>query len=199
MSSAPRIFYVVYVPAGEFRACLDAMRVIARPQTRFPAHLTVRGPYAEPLDVSPHSDRIRDAIIRIAGVGTFSGGQNTVFLHCSCPDLLTVWDKRDYGYNPHITLYDGDSPAFAEALYEVVEHAQLRYSFRARGLEPLISRREESSSPLRDRLDTAALAELFGEWPSASVIDAMDDGERLEWIGRIAQHFGCADKTSVLV
>ena len=200
MSSTQRVFYVVYLPAGEFRTCLDALRVIARPQTRFPAHLTVRGPYAEAADVSPHSDRIRDAIVRIAGVGIFDGaGQNTVFLHCSCPDLLSVWDKPDYGYNPHITLYDGDSLDFAEALYDVLEQAQLRHSFRARGLEPLVSRRGDTAPPVRDRLDSAALAEIFGVWPSTVDIDAMDDGQRLEWVARIAHHLGCADKTSILV
>jgi hypothetical protein len=140
MNPTQRFFYVVYVPKGEFQAALDALRLIADPQTRFPAHITIRGPYTEPMDVTSYSEQIRGSIVRVADLGRFLGeGQNTVFLHCSCPDFLSVWNKKEYGYNPHITLYDGGSRAFAEALREVVERYSIRYAFRARGLELLTS------------------------------------------------------------
>ena len=67
-----RVFYVIYVPDGEFRVSLDAIRLIANPQTRFASHITVRGPYPELVDVTEYSERIRDSIVRVADFG--SGG-----------------------------------------------------------------------------------------------------------------------------
>lgn len=197
MSPTQRFFYVVYVPKGEFLTALDALRLFADPQTRFPSHITIRGPYPEPIDVTSYSERIHGSIVRVADLGKFFGdGQNTVFLHCSCPDFLSVWDKKDYGYNPHITLYEGGSRAFAEALRGVVERHSIRYSFRARGLEPLVSLKGDSRSPIRAQFDGAALADILGERLTLEEIDSMGATQRLEWISRIGRHLAHSNRVA---
>ena len=200
MSPTQRFFYVVYVLNGEFQAALDALRLIADPRSRFPAHITIRGPYSESIDVTSYSERIRGSIVRVADVGRFFGdGQNTVFLHVSCPDFLSVWDKADYGYNPHVTLYDGDSGAFAEALREVVKRHPIRYAFRARGLEPLVSVQGDPQSPIRAQFDSTALAAFQGERLTLEEIDSMGATQRLEWIDRLAQRLAHFHKATVPV
>jgi hypothetical protein len=137
-------------------------------------------------------------VVRVADVGTFFGDrQNTVFLHCSCPNFLPIWYKPDYGYNPHITLYDGTSRAFAEALCDVAEQYPLRYSFRVKELEPLVSIHNDPRSPIREQFESTILAELIGDRLTLEEIDSMDDTQRLECVARIARQLSLFTKVSL--
>lgn len=197
MSSAKRFFYVVYVPEGDVRICLDAIRLIARPQARFPAHITIRGPYDHPIDTGPLSEHIRGKIVRVGDVGMFHSPLSVVFLHCSCPDFLAIWDKPEFGYTPHITLYEGESRTFASAVADLLDSAPIRFAFRASGLDALVSERAATTSPLRDRYDPAALARFLGSAPDLLEIDTMEPPQRLEWISQIARHLGKGQRTAV--
>lgn len=200
MNAEKRFFYVVYVPESEEQMCLDAIRLLARPRARFPAHVTVRGPYSNPVDAGDADERIRGAIVRVADIGTFLGpAQNTVFLHCSCPEFLPFWHKPDYAaYRPHITLYDADSRGFAESFRDVVKRYRIRFTFRAKGLELLESTTGDSRSPLRDRFDPRALADVLGEEIHLTEIDAADERRRLDWIDRLARHLSVCGKPVAL-
>ena len=198
MSTTDRFFYVVYLPEGETRTCLDAIRLIARPQTRFSAHITVRGPYDKPIDGAAQlSDRIRGKLVRVGDVGAFEGKEKAVvFFHCSCPDMVPIWDKPNFdGYSPHLTLFEGDG-GFAEALGEILEANPIRFVFRASGLDLLVSGTRSANNPVRDRYDAAALEGILGDDLRLERIDALQSTERLEMIGRIARHLAKAQRTS---
>ena len=106
---ASRMFHVLYVPDGLIADCIDAIRVLAHPSEKHRAHITVRGPYQRASNRLDSVNRsIESSEINIDGSGNFfESGQNTVYLRCRSPNLESVWYKPDYGFNPHITLYDG--------------------------------------------------------------------------------------------
>ena len=198
MSTTARFFYVVYLPEGEARTSLDAIRLIARPQTRFSAHITVRGPYDKPIDDAAQlGDQIRGKYVRIGDVGTFEGKEKAVFFHCSCPDMVPIWHKPNFeGYTPHITLYEGDG-GFADALSEILEANPLRFIFRASGLDLLVSEKRSANNPVRDRYDATALGGILGDDLSLERIDALKSNERLELISRIARHLAKTQRTAI--
>lgn len=184
-----RVFYSVYVPSGKARTLLDAIRLIANPATKHPAHITVRGPYSDYQDPRRWSALIQGQQVRVGGVGTFFGpNQNTVLLRVEAPAIQAVWYKPDFSdYNPHITIYDGGSRSFAESLQDVLKNHDLTFAFRATGLEPLVS--GNGRPPLRYFFDPEDMATVLGQSVSLAEIDAADEPTRLAWVNVLAEQF----------
>lgn len=94
------------------------------------AHLTIRGPYR---GVPPRRtverciEFLRNDVLMISGSGTFNNGREyVVYLEVDSPNLRKVWWKpdysiRDYGYNPHITIYRGSDAIIGEAIHRFFE------------------------------------------------------------------------------
>ncbi len=181
-----RVFYVIYVSDPELEALLDGLRFLANPHEKGRAHVTARGPYRQRYDVSALSRTIAGSRLAVAGVGSFFGPrQNTVFLRCDSPELRAIWHKPDYGYAPHLTLYDGASRAVADDLLAALERADVRTSFEVSGLEPLVSSKGQANLDLaaawalaRPRLAAATGREL----PPAAEVAALPWSERLALI-----------------
>jgi len=79
-------------------------------------HITLRGPFkkARPKHMLESFEAcLNDEPILISGVGRFYANEKcVVYLKVSSPYLKKVWYKPDYpirkyGFNPHITLYEG--------------------------------------------------------------------------------------------
>ena len=79
----------------------------------------------------------------------------------------------------------------------MVERYSIRYTFRARRLEPLVSVKGDPQSPIRTQFDDAALAEMLGERLTLEEIDSMGENQRLEWISRIGRHLARSNEVSV--
>jgi hypothetical protein len=181
-----RFFYVVYIGEPILQIAFDAIRLIANPSEKGLAHITVRGPYPGLPHLENETLAIEGEIIRVTGVGDFfESGQNTVYLACECPALEIRWHKPDFGYKPHITLYDGPSRKFAERLRRIVEDDYVPFSFRATRLTALESQKGVKSESLRQAIDTVGLAWLLGERLSFSDIENAPQKNRLVWIERI--------------
>lgn len=114
---------------------MDAIKYFCDPKQKTAAHITVRGPYRAPVNIT-HADRlISGAELSILGSGFFfEKGQNTVFLQAGLNELRLVWRKPDFGYKPHITLYDGASREFARLLLNVLRRNRLFFQCEATGL-----------------------------------------------------------------
>jgi len=183
-----KVLYSIFVPPGRARTVLDAIRLFAKPSSKYSAHVTVRGPYPDLLDPTPWSGWVRGQLIEIGGVGTFfEGSQNTVYLSVYSPAIRAVWDKPDYpDYNPHLTVYDGPSRVFAESLRSVLIARNPRLSFHAEGLEPM--QIGNGYLPLRESYDPAELGAFLTRPPTMAEIDAADDAIRLSWIAELADH-----------
>ena len=88
-------------------------------------HITVRGPYVDPLkadDIKPFQEILKNDTVIISGVGRFENQSNhVVYLHIECEHLIGIWSKRDYpistyGFNPHISLYEGNDKQLANRI-----------------------------------------------------------------------------------
>lgn len=182
-----RVFYNVYVPPGKTRTLLDTVRLIANPAAKHPVHITVRGPYSDYQDPRGWSAAVQGQRVHVGGVGTFFGpSQNTVLLKVKSPAIQAIWHKPDYpGYNPHVTIYDGDSRPFAEALRDVLEPRDPTFTFQATGMEPLVS--GNGRPPLRYFFDPEDVAPFLGHPVSLAEIDTADASSRLSWIAVLAE------------
>ncbi len=161
-----RVFYVIYVEDKRIGSCLDAVRLLCDPSKRTRAHITVRGPYSRKLGVQ-HVRRFNKVLqgetVRIGEPGSFfEHGQNTVFLRCESPSLQSVWHKPDYGYNPHLTLYDGDSRLFAEELLAILRSRKLTFCVRSLRLTPLFSVRGQHSFGLKADIEANYASQILG-------------------------------------
>ena len=190
-AASPRVkvFYVLYVPDGEIRACIDTIRFFIDPDQKWRAHITVRGPYELGADVSQLDQYLEGNEVYVLGVDQFSGkNQCTVFLRCDGTKLRQVWDKPDYPYNPHITLYDGDSREVAEELIRVVGEYHYRLRFRCDRLQPLISVKGAINTELSSSYDPWYMARILGEYIPSSVVRTLPLDTRLKFIDRISCH-----------
>jgi hypothetical protein len=185
------VLYAIYVPPGRQRLLLDAIRLFAHPQAKHTAHITVRGPYSEYQDPRAWSTLLRGQRIDLGGVGTFfeSGrNQNTVFLSANAEAIRMLWYKPDYPgpYNPHLTIYDGGSRAFAEVLRDVMTTKDPHLHFVAGGLEPLVL--NNGPRPLRAMYDPSEFVELLHNPPTLAELDAASDDVRMSWIAELAEN-----------
>ena len=188
MKKPRRVFYVVYFRNRRLQYSLDAMRFIANPSEKNYAHITVRGPYQQRYNLKG-MDRIVDGTEVLAhGVGSFFGySQNTVFIKCHSKILRDVWKKKDYEFNPHVTIYDGESRKFAEMLLERLNHLTMRFRFVVGGLHPLVSRSGQYSMELSQAFDEVLFAEVTGTHVSASGVDCLSDETRVALIELFAR------------
>ena len=137
----PKIIYAIYVNTGVVGACLDAIRLLASPSAKRYSHLTVRGPYDTPMDkrqIEELNSMVRPNSIYVVGAGNFFGDaqdQNTVFFKCEGDFLESVWDKTEYGFEPHVTVYDGPDRELAESIFKVIDRHKYRVPCGADRLE----------------------------------------------------------------
>lgn len=188
---ASRTFYVLYVPDGLIANCIDAIRVLANPAEKHRAHITVRGPYQRAISSLDTINRgIEGSRIDIYRSENFFGsGQNTVYLACKSPQLEAVWYKRDYGFNPHITLYDGSSHEFARKLWDVVSSRTYEASFIAGPLKALVSsQKHQGGMALQADLDLRLLHEVADLSTDAGMVDNLGEEVRLAAISKLCDY-----------
>ena len=109
-----------------------------------------------------------------------------MLLKVEAPVIQDLWYKPNYpGYNPHLTIYDGDSRTFAEAIRDVLEPCDPAFSFLAMGLEPLVS--GNGRPALCYFYDPEDLVTFLGRPISRTEIDSADESTRLAWIAALAE------------
>jgi 2'-5' RNA ligase len=192
-----RIFYVLYVPDPVLGTLLDSIRLICNPQEKLKSHVTVRGPYSKRLGgLKELNQRIRGQSVYVTGTGSFeSARQNTVFLHCYAEFLEQIWKKPDYSeYNPHMTLYDGASREFADALKRILREYDLRFSFEVSGLEAISSSRGQASADAWMSLNESLCYNLFRRKLFRDNVTAMGEHQRLMLVDKL---LGIAQKRNL--
>ena len=182
-----RIFYVAYFSDERLQSSFDAMRLIADPQEKSRAHITLRGPYSQRYNVSRLDRGIRGAEVAANGAGSFfQEGQNTVFVRCWSDELRKAWKKRDFGFNPHITIYDGSSREFAMELFERLDQLTLDFHFFVDGLSALVSQAGQYSTELHQSFDEGFATRVVGRPLDLSEIKLLSDGQRISLIESFA-------------
>ncbi len=179
-----RLFYVVYMADGWLQRLLDAMRFVANPKARHRAHITIRGPYRRKHKLEDLSI-LNGAAVSSSGVGNFfEDGQTTVFLRCDSSALRQSHKLGDYGYNPHITLYNGESREFAQRLYDTLSHIDLRFDFHVRGPTPLYSMKDQFRFTPYLAYDEEILHDLV---LSVQQLRSCTDDERILFVRALAE------------
>jgi hypothetical protein len=144
-----KAFVFLEITDPEVSALIYGIRAIAMPSPPTSApHVTIRGPYSRPVP--------RDQLLRyrrllsshpvvLGGVGAFqSGDHSTVYLKVQHPNLRQIWWKPDYpikdfGFNPHVTLYEGDDAARAERLQSFLRREDVKVLTSDFSVSPYVS------------------------------------------------------------
>ena len=183
-----RLFYVLYISDPIIQLCIDAARVICNPTEKEFSHITVRGPYKQRYKLRHQNRIIKGAKIHISDVGNFfNSKQNTVFLKCSSPKLKKVWKKGDYAYNPHLTIYDGESKEFAIELFDILKNYRINLYFIAEKLEYLESWKGHSNTQLIGKIDSYSMkiCKLLDIKLNYEIVNNLTDSGRLKFVSKI--------------
>lgn len=188
-----RVFYVLYVTDVRLRSALDTIRLLYDPAISHSAHITVRGPYSQRLNLAGLSSEIAGEQVVLHRVGYFfEKGQHTVHFEAFSPRLHRVWQKRDFSFTPHLTLYDGPateqrSRATAVELYQLVSRLPIAVAFEARGLDPLISGRGQTSLNVLDGIDFKFVSDVTSSALDRSSIFEVDQQSRRVLVERLCR------------
>jgi hypothetical protein len=143
-------------------------RITGHPPVK-PPHLTIRGPYKNPIpreELEKFREAMRFAVLRIGGVGRFTNpSEEVVYIRVESPQLRTIWWKPDYpisayGYNPHISLYRGPDHALADRLASFEPLTEVVFNCAEYRIVPVVKNREYRELELREYARAADHARL---------------------------------------
>lgn len=163
------IIYAVKIQDERIATILNFVKYICEPTSKTEVHLSVRGPYEKKLAgtlVQRYSEEILNKLIEVNGVGTFfNEKQNTVYIRCDSEYLRNIWKKTSYGYNPHLTLYDGKDQGFANSLYNAIKDYNIHLYFHASELILYDTSRKGTSLLLTMGINFGIIKEITGiDW-----------------------------------
>ncbi len=146
-----RYFVFLHILEPDISELLNIAIYTLNPLEKWGAHVTLAGPYESAKNL-PRSREFCQKIA-VGGVGQFrGGGQNTVFLKIGSDELRSVWDKPDYPYNPHLTIYDGSDRDLADNLYAKLNEVRPILAFHVSRLDVVDSPKGELRLPLKPPL-----------------------------------------------
>ncbi|MGH8593576.1 MAG: hypothetical protein ACREV3_06885 [Gammaproteobacteria bacterium] len=122
-----KFFIFLEITDPEINALIWAItEIVTGQRPTQPFHMTVRGPYEEPISkLESFQDIMKDDVLEIGQVGRFSNpNEETVYFPVNSPNLRRIWWKPDFsigkfGFNPHISLYRGRDREFANRIKEI--------------------------------------------------------------------------------
>jgi hypothetical protein len=157
-----RHFAFLYPDDKVLRELLDLAIFVLNPAEKLSAHITVAGPFEDSKDLPQQTVFLRK--VCVFGVGSFkSETQNTVTLKVDARDLDAIWDKPDFPYNPHLTLYDGNDQELADRLYEVLFQERLYFCFFVSKVVHVTLIKGQGSWELMSGVNFTLLPELRGQ------------------------------------
>lgn len=121
----------MFIEETRLRRHLDAAIFAVNPLERWPAHVTLAGPFERRVEVPRNMDFQQQ--IYVFGPGRFdNAGHHTVFLHVGSRDLASRIDKPDFkNAIPHLSLYNGKDKRTADLLFERLQGIRAYGSFNS--------------------------------------------------------------------
>jgi len=179
-------FSIIDIDDEKIQACLDAIILLANPGEKLGAHITLGGPYTSEPQVSELDRAVRGSIIHVVGVGKFfNRNQNTVFLNCGSEIIRKSWRKKDYGFNPHMTIYDGSSRSEANNIFNALNGHRFYCSFTAGRVKTFQSIKGQRSMQISFSADFELIGRYLGYTASPEIIRALPAWKRLMLIDRL--------------
>lgn len=160
---ARRYFLFMYPYEADVRSLLSLAVFALNPNERWPAHVTVAGPFNNRPRVRAKFEGHVPAFC--LGIGNFfNQGLNTVYLHIGVRNLDRVWRKPDFSGDPvpHLSLYNGQDRDFALQVYSEMNLLKPWFSFSATGLTLVTSISGQSVTALREQINVKLLDETSG-------------------------------------
>jgi hypothetical protein len=171
-----RHFAFLYPDDHGLQELLDLAIFVLNPAEKLSAHITVAGPFSDPKSLSPDTDFFNK--ICVFGVDRFrSSHQNTILLKVDADDLKQIWDKPDFPFNPHLTIYDGDDWELADRLYEALFQLRLFFCFYVSRVTHVSLVKGQGSWNLLSSVNLSLVPELKGR--SAADIKELGCEERI--------------------
>lgn len=156
-----RYFLFLFPEETRVQELLDLAIYVLNPDEKWQAHVTLAGPYTDPRRLPNETEFHRK--ISTLGVGEFrSEVQNTIFLEIKAKDLEEFWDKPDFPFRPHLTIYDGNDAELANRLYERLFEIRMFFSFHVSRIYVVSSVKGQSSLDLISKVNMSAIPELRG-------------------------------------
>ena len=188
------ILYGIHIAEPEIRSILNFAKFICSPNSKTEAHITVRGPYKKRLSkkfIEECNKKIVNTKIYVDGLGNFFDSmQNTVYIDCESNDIESIWMKNGFGYNPHITLYDGNDNDFAYQLYNQLPKSGIEFYFTASELEVMYSSSNSRNIFLTSRIDFDYIKSILNvEFDLFDVIN-LSNFEKVELIREVLEFAG---------
>lgn len=187
-------FYVVYPSDEKIKSLISGIRVLSDQNQRTQAHITVRGPYTKKLSskfINKASRLIFKSEVEIHSIASFfEGKQNTVFLSCISPALKPIWKKKSYkGFNPHITIYDGENRSLASNIKSILTENFRGFNFMIEKLEWLEPNDmgELDLFHLKTNFDFSNISEYLKTEITYDILLTISNEQRLRLIEKLAQ------------
>lgn len=130
-------FVLLEIVDPEISGLINGIRETLMPDGfRTSVHLTIRGPYEpsekiEDDELKKWSKLLSAGPIVLDGIGAFhNSDRHILFIKVSHENLRKIWWKPDfpiekYGFNPHITLYEGDNWILVDKVSEFLKNEKL--------------------------------------------------------------------------
>ena len=191
------IIYVVKILDREISSILNFIKLLCAPNSKTEVHLSIRGPYKsklKPNKIAEYNELVKNSRVTITEVGNFfQENQNTVFLKCESETIEKIWKKTTYkktiyGYNPHLTLYDGKDKDFAYMLYETLHQRSIDISFLASELIFYDTSKNNLSLMLSYGIDTQIIEDVIKiSWENLNLLK-MNNEDRLSLISKCFEY-----------
>jgi 2'-5' RNA ligase len=157
-------FVFLEITDAEIGGLIYGIRAVAMsspPQSA--PHVTIRGPYSRPVSreqLLRYGRLLSSHPVVLEGIGAFQSGKRaTVYLKVQHPNLRQIWWKPDYpikdfGFNPHVTLYEGSDGDRAQRLQAFLRREGIKLLTSNFAVSPYVSDHKDLFPQVesRDRL-----------------------------------------------
>ncbi|MDP2130740.1 MAG: 2'-5' RNA ligase family protein [Erythrobacter sp.] len=176
--SSQRYFVFIYPKKSEINSLLNLAIFSLHPQEKWPAHITVAGPF-ERRPTSRAQPRFDRTVFSLGAWNFFQQGISTVYLKVGMNDIWRYWNKPSFIGNPvpHISLYNGQDEEFAQKIFNKLHEIRPIFAFDVEGIE-VINSSAQSRMDLRSVVDVNTLPHTRGM--QLDEIASLPKAERLE-------------------
>lgn len=151
-----KYFLFMYIEESRLKSYLDLAIALLNPRERWPAHVTIAGPFKRKLEVPRSLAFVQE--VRLLGRGRFdTDTKHTVFLHVGSRDMAARIDKPDFASAiPHLSLYNGRDREVADLLFSGLGSVSPFGVFYSEQLK-VVESNEQHTFNFRMQVDTSLL------------------------------------------
>lgn len=178
MTTQEKYFVFINPAPSRIRKLLNLAIFALSPTEKWPAHITVAGPFNRRPRSRAHPEF--DRTVFVLGVWNFfSIGFGTVYLKVGMPGIEKYWSKPDFVGNPvtHVSIYNGRDFEFANAIFNRLKPINPSFSFPVKGID-IIRSSSQGTTALREEVDISCLEETLGL--SIEEVASLSKFERIE-------------------